>query len=85
MSYKTILVHLNDMRRAEAMLEPAVELATRYNSHLKGLHVDTITAAPPLAFRPAVCDTTGIKRGQLSCTTFSASSSAAAAAPACTR
>ena len=50
MSYKTILVHLNDMRRAEAMLEPAVELATRYNSHLKGLHVDTIMAAPPLAF-----------------------------------
>jgi hypothetical protein len=49
MSYKTILVHLNDMRRAEAMLEP-IELATRYNSQLKGLHVDTITAAPPLAF-----------------------------------
>jgi len=50
MSYKTILVHLNDMRRAEAMLEPVIQLATRYNSHLKGLHVDTIMAAPPLAF-----------------------------------
>jgi nucleotide-binding universal stress UspA family protein len=49
MSYKTILVHLNDTRRAEAMLEPAIELATRYNSHLKGLHVDAITAAPPLS------------------------------------
>ena len=50
MSYKTILVHLNDMRRTEAMLEPVIQLATRYNSHLKGLHVDTIMAAPPLAF-----------------------------------
>jgi len=49
MSYKTIFVHLNDTRRAEAMLEPAIELATRYNSHLKGLHVDAITAAPPLS------------------------------------
>jgi len=50
MSYKTILVHLNDMRRAEAMLEPVIQLATRYNSHLKGLHVDAIMAEPPLAF-----------------------------------
>jgi nucleotide-binding universal stress UspA family protein len=49
MSYKTILVHLNDKRRAEAMLEPAIELATRYNSHLKGLYVDAIMAAPPLS------------------------------------
>jgi nucleotide-binding universal stress UspA family protein len=38
-SYKTILVHLNDKRRAEAVLEPAIRLATRYNSHLIGLHV----------------------------------------------
>jgi nucleotide-binding universal stress UspA family protein len=49
MSYKTILVHLNDERRAEAILEPAVRLAARYNSHLTGLHVDTIVAAPPLS------------------------------------
>jgi nucleotide-binding universal stress UspA family protein len=49
MSYKTILVHLNDKRRAEAMLEPAIQLATRYNSHLEGLHVDAIMAAPPLS------------------------------------
>ena len=50
MSYKTILVHLNDMRRTEAMLEPVIQLATRYNSHLKGLHVDAIMAEPPLSF-----------------------------------
>jgi nucleotide-binding universal stress UspA family protein len=49
MSYKTILVHLNDKRRAESMLEPAIQLATRYNSHLMGLHVDAIMAAPPLS------------------------------------
>jgi nucleotide-binding universal stress UspA family protein len=48
MSYKTILVHLNDPRRAEAILEPAVELATRYNSHLIGLHVYASTPAPPI-------------------------------------
>jgi nucleotide-binding universal stress UspA family protein len=48
MSYKTILVHLNDPRRAEAVLEPATELATRYNSHLIGLHVYATTPAPPI-------------------------------------
>jgi hypothetical protein len=39
MPYKTILVRLNDNQRAEALLEPAIHLATRYNSHLLGLHV----------------------------------------------
>jgi hypothetical protein len=39
MPYKTILVHLNDQRRAKKMLEPAVFLARRYNAHLIGLHV----------------------------------------------
>jgi nucleotide-binding universal stress UspA family protein len=39
LSYKTILVHLNDKRRAETVLEPAVQLATRYNFHLVALHV----------------------------------------------
>jgi nucleotide-binding universal stress UspA family protein len=48
MSYKTILVHLNDPRRSEAILEPAVELATRFNSHLIGLHVYASTPAPPI-------------------------------------
>jgi nucleotide-binding universal stress UspA family protein len=48
MSYKTILVHLHDSRRAEALLEPAIELATRYNSHLLGLHVYASLPAPPV-------------------------------------
>ena len=48
MSYKTILVHLHDSRRAEALLEPAIELATRYNSHLLGLHVFASLPAPPV-------------------------------------
>jgi nucleotide-binding universal stress UspA family protein len=48
MSYKTILVHLNDNRRAEALLEPAIQLATRYNSHLLGLHVYASMPAPPV-------------------------------------
>lgn len=48
MSYKTILVHLNDKRRAEAMLEPATELAGRFNAHLIGLHVYASVPAPPI-------------------------------------
>jgi nucleotide-binding universal stress UspA family protein len=56
MSYKTILVHLNDTRRTEAMLEPVIQLATRYNSHVQGLHVDVIMAAPPLSFTYATSD-----------------------------
>jgi nucleotide-binding universal stress UspA family protein len=48
MSYKTILVHLNDNRRAEALLEPAIQLATCYNSHLLGLHVYASMPAPPV-------------------------------------
>src|SRR5689334_2825791 len=48
MSYKTILVHLNDKRRAEALLAPAIQLATRYNSHLLGLHVYASMPAPPV-------------------------------------
>src|SRR5262249_40862988 len=48
MSYKTILVHLSDSRRAEALLEPAIQLATRYNSHLVGLHIFAGLPAPPV-------------------------------------
>ena len=47
MTYKTMLVHLNDSRRAEAVLEPATQLATRFNSHLLGLHVYAAVPAPP--------------------------------------
>ncbi len=48
MSYKTILVHLNDKRRAEALLEPAIRLATQYNAHLIGMHVQASLPAPPI-------------------------------------
>jgi nucleotide-binding universal stress UspA family protein len=59
MSYKTILVHMNDSRRAEALLEPAIQLAIRYNSHLLGLHVYASLPAPPvpLAYAASVLGT----------------------------
>ena len=50
MSYKTILVHVNDKRRAEALLEPAVALATRFNAHLIGMHVYAALPAAPVSF-----------------------------------
>ena len=49
MTYKTILVHLNDKRRAEALLEPAVQLATKYNAHLIGMHAYASVPASPVA------------------------------------
>src|SRR6185295_519391 len=53
MSYKTILVHLSDSRRAETVLEPAVQLATRYNSYLIGLHVYASVPASPIPMASA--------------------------------
>jgi nucleotide-binding universal stress UspA family protein len=49
MSYKTILVHLNDPRRAEALLDVAVRLAARHNAHLIGLNVSASVPAAPVA------------------------------------
>jgi nucleotide-binding universal stress UspA family protein len=49
MSYKTILVHLNDKRRATAVLGPAIHLARRTNAHLIGMHVYASMPAPPVA------------------------------------
>jgi nucleotide-binding universal stress UspA family protein len=49
MSYKTILVHVNDTRRAEALLEPAVALASRFNAHLIGMHVYAAFPAAPIS------------------------------------
>ncbi|MEQ1611790.1 MAG: universal stress protein [Hyphomicrobiaceae bacterium] len=43
MSYKTILVHLNDERRVAGLVEAAAHLASRYQSHLIGLY-----ALPPV-------------------------------------
>ena len=48
MPYRTILVYLNDRRRAERMLEPAVFLARRYNAHLIGLHAYPSVISPPI-------------------------------------
>ncbi|NJO31870.1 MAG: universal stress protein [Rhodospirillales bacterium] len=48
MTYKTVLVHLNDSRRAERVLEPADHLATRFNSHLIGLHAYAAVPASPI-------------------------------------
>ena len=49
MSYKTILVHLNDKRRAEMVLGPAIHLASRNSAHLIGMHVYASVPAPPVA------------------------------------
>jgi nucleotide-binding universal stress UspA family protein len=49
MSYKTILVHLNDPRRAEALLEPVIRLASRHGAHLIGLHANASVPATPIA------------------------------------
>jgi nucleotide-binding universal stress UspA family protein len=48
MSYKTILAYLSDKRRTENILAPAVQLASRYSSHLVGLHVQATIPAPPV-------------------------------------
>src|SRR5688500_10441205 len=48
MTYKTILVHLTARRRAEALLEPAIHLATRHNAHLIGMHIYASLPAPPI-------------------------------------
>lgn len=44
---KTMLVHLNDPRRAALLLAPVVALASRFESHVVGLHV--YGGLPPLA------------------------------------
>jgi len=49
MSYKTILTHLSDSRRAEALLEPAIALATQFSAHLIGLHVSPTVPTPAIA------------------------------------
>jgi nucleotide-binding universal stress UspA family protein len=48
MGYKTILVHFNDQRRAERVLEPVLSLARRYGSHVIGLYVAPSVSPPPL-------------------------------------
>jgi nucleotide-binding universal stress UspA family protein len=48
MTYKTILVHLNDSRRVERVLEPAAQLAARFDSHLIGFHAYSAVPASPI-------------------------------------
>jgi len=50
MSYKTILVHLNDRRDAEVLLEPAIAMARHYNAHLIGMHVYSSVPATTLPY-----------------------------------
>lgn len=47
MTWKTILVQLNDERRAELLLGVATHLANRSNAHLVGLHVSAATVYLP--------------------------------------
>ena len=42
MSYKTILVYLNDKSAAEHVLVSAIALARKHDAHLIGLHVDSL-------------------------------------------
>ena len=49
MSYKTILVHLADTRRAKRLLDVAVPLAAKMKSHLIGLSI-----LPPYVVVPAM-------------------------------
>ena len=39
MSYRTILVHLNDSRRAPKLLQHAAEITKAFEARLIGLHV----------------------------------------------
>lgn len=49
MTYKTIIVQLNDDTRAAQLLEPASALAEKFGAHLIGLHVSQgLMYVPPL-------------------------------------
>ena len=48
MSYRAILVHLNDSRRARRLLAYAAEVARAFEARLIGLHVSTRLRAPAL-------------------------------------
>ncbi len=64
MTYKTILVHLNDKRRAEALLEPAIRLAIQHNAHLIGLHAYASMPASPVAIPYAAKVLGGVAAGE---------------------
>ncbi|MCB1521279.1 MAG: universal stress protein [Hyphomicrobiaceae bacterium] len=59
MAVKTILVHLNDRRRAASLLAPAIGLAERFEAHLIGFNVFTgvpATAALAVPYGADVID-----------------------------
>ena len=49
MSYKDILVHVDDTKACESRLDVAVGLAERFESHLTGIYVDPGIAIPTVA------------------------------------
>jgi nucleotide-binding universal stress UspA family protein len=60
MAYKTVLVSLNDVPRAEAMIDAAALIAKAYDAHLIGCYViPAVTIYPEVGFAapPAVDDT----------------------------
>ena len=46
MTYRTILVHLNDKRRAEALLEPTIALARQHNARIR-VQIDVAVSTTP--------------------------------------
>ncbi len=49
MSYKTVLIHLNNEHRARRLIQVGIEIATRFDAHLVGLHVfPAFRLTPPL-------------------------------------
>ena len=46
MSYKTILVHVDDSKHCTPRLDMAVALARRFNAHLIGLHALSAIPVP---------------------------------------
>ena len=51
MAYKTILVSLNDVPRADAMIDAAAQIAKTYDSHLSGCYViPAVTIYPEVGF-----------------------------------
>ena len=51
MAYKTILVSLNDVPRADAMIDAAAQIAKTYDSHLIGCYViPAVTIYPEVGF-----------------------------------
>ena len=65
MSYKTILVHLNNERRAGALLECAMSLGETFTSHVIGLYVfPSFRLTPPVPM-PFSKELAGTLRGEL--------------------